>query len=37
VPARLLAAGARERSLTDLLHLAELLQQASSLLDANTR
>ena len=34
VPARLLAAGGSgERSLTDLLHLAELLQQASSLLD----
>jgi len=34
VPARLLAAGgAGERSLTDLLHLAELLQQASTLLD----
>ncbi len=34
VPARLLAAGASgERSLTDLLHLAELLQQASGLLD----
>ena len=34
VPARLLASGgAGERSLTDLLHLAELLQQASSLLD----
>ena len=34
VPARLLAGGgAGERSLTDLLHLAELLQQASSLLD----
>ena len=34
VPARLLAdGGSGERSLTDLLHLAELLQQASSLLD----
>ena len=34
VPARLLAGGgAGERSLTDLLHLAELLQQASLLLD----
>ena len=34
VPARLLADNGRgERSLTDLLHLAELLQQASSLLD----
>ncbi len=34
VPARLLATGGSgERSLTDLLHLAELLQQASSLLD----
>lgn len=34
VPARLLAAGGTgERSLTDLLHLAELLQQASTLLD----
>ncbi|MBT9495980.1 MAG: exodeoxyribonuclease V subunit beta [Zoogloea sp.] len=34
VPARLLAAGGSgERSLTDVLHLAELLQQASSLLD----
>lgn len=33
VPARLLAAEGGERSLTDLLHLAELLQQASALLD----
>ena len=34
VPARLLAAGgAGERSLTDVLHLAELLQQAAALLD----
>ena len=34
VPARLLAQGsAGERSLTDVLHLAELLQQASTLLD----
>ena len=34
VPARLLAAGGTgERSLTDLLHLAELLQQASTQLD----
>ncbi len=34
VPARLLAGGGSgERALTDLLHLAELLQQASSLLD----
>ena len=34
VPARLLAQGSRgERSLTDVLHLAELLQQASTLLD----
>ena len=38
VPARLLAAGGSgERSLTDLLHLAELLQQASSLLDGELR
>jgi exodeoxyribonuclease V beta subunit len=36
VPQRLLAAG-DERTLTDLLHLAELLQQASALLEASTR
>lgn len=33
VPARLLASADGERALTDLLHLAELLQQASSVLD----
>lgn len=33
VPARLLASSGGERRLTDLLHLAELLQQASALLD----
>src|SRR5690606_11711761 len=33
VPARLLAQAGGERALTDLLHLAELLQTASALLD----